>query len=137
MSATTQPSRMTRHRPTDAAAEAQRYLAVVALFRAEGREPRWQPEPGASPRRRVATALRGAPRRNAPGRAVTWKRHAARPFDGREHEGGRNVDFLSPPIRRARYGDRGSLLHSRGCPGGKRRRGPAADVPAGDAPRSG
>jgi hypothetical protein len=44
---------MTRHRPTDVAAEAQRYLAAVAVFRAEGREPRWRPEPGARPRRLV------------------------------------------------------------------------------------
>jgi hypothetical protein len=35
---------MTSQRPADVAAEAQLYLAAVASFRAEGREPHWRPE---------------------------------------------------------------------------------------------
>jgi hypothetical protein len=33
-------------RPADLASEAERYLAVVELFRAAGCEPHWRPEPG-------------------------------------------------------------------------------------------
>jgi hypothetical protein len=40
----------------DLAEEVERYLATVALFRAEGREPHWRLEPGARPRRRRASA---------------------------------------------------------------------------------
>lgn len=46
--------RMTDQRPAHVAAEAERYLAAIAVFRAEGHEPRWQPEPGARPRRQIA-----------------------------------------------------------------------------------
>ena len=37
--------------PTNLIAEAERYLAAVAVFRAEGSEPHWRPEPGARRRR--------------------------------------------------------------------------------------
>jgi hypothetical protein len=36
----------------DLITEAERYLATVAAFRAEGCEPHWRLEPGAWPRRR-------------------------------------------------------------------------------------
>jgi hypothetical protein len=36
----------------DLSVEAERYLAAVAAFRAEGCEPEWRIEPGAGPRRR-------------------------------------------------------------------------------------
>jgi hypothetical protein len=42
------------------AEEAQRYLAVVEFFRAQGSEPHWRPEPCAGripPRRRAAISL--------------------------------------------------------------------------------
>jgi hypothetical protein len=37
---------MTQTRPADLATEAERYLAAVTVFRAEGCEPQWRPEPG-------------------------------------------------------------------------------------------
>ena len=46
---------MTGTRPADLAAEAERYLAAIAVFRAEGCEPRWQLEPGGLSHRRRAT----------------------------------------------------------------------------------
>jgi hypothetical protein len=47
---------MTNQRPEDVAAEAERYLAAIAIFRAEGREPRWRPEPASRPRRQPGTS---------------------------------------------------------------------------------
>jgi hypothetical protein len=45
----------------DLIAEIRRYLAVVDLFRAEGREPRWSAEPAVGPGLERAATL-GVPR---------------------------------------------------------------------------
>ena len=42
----THPLRMTDPRSAGVAAEAERYLAAIAVFRAEGHQPRWQPDQG-------------------------------------------------------------------------------------------
>jgi hypothetical protein len=43
-------------RREDLVAEIERYLAAVAVFRAEGREPQWRPEAGKRARRRRNSA---------------------------------------------------------------------------------
>jgi len=52
---------MNEPRRTDLITEAERYLAAVAVFRAEGCEPHWRLEPGVRGRGRSAgrSALRG------------------------------------------------------------------------------
>lgn len=59
---------MTNQPPADIATEAERYLAAVALFRAEGREPQWQLEPGTQRRRRDPQPLSRVLYDHTPGR---------------------------------------------------------------------
>jgi hypothetical protein len=47
--------RMNSRAAADLVTEAERYLAAVAVFRAEGREPHWRLEGSARPRRRRAS----------------------------------------------------------------------------------
>jgi hypothetical protein len=42
---------MTNQRPAGLVTEAERYLAAVAVFRAEGCEPHWRQEPSVQPYR--------------------------------------------------------------------------------------
>jgi hypothetical protein len=46
---------MTTRQAANLATEAERYLAAVAVFRAEGCEPHWRLEQGARPRRSRAS----------------------------------------------------------------------------------